>query len=47
MFLAGWSQSNKPMAKIKLVLDQRRPNSSLLMRGFYRKEMRAISYFSI
>jgi integrase/recombinase XerD len=28
MFLAGWSQSNKPMAKIKLVLDQRRPNSS-------------------
>ena len=23
-----WSQSNKPMAKIKVVLDQRRPNSS-------------------
>lgn len=28
MFLAGWSQSNKPVAKIKLVLDQRRPSST-------------------
>jgi hypothetical protein len=27
MILASCSQSNKPVAKLKLVLDQRRPNS--------------------
>jgi hypothetical protein len=36
MFLPGWSQSNKPMAKIKLVLDQRRPSAS----GLYTLKFR-------